>query len=83
MTAAFVSKARLILVSTSLKLVGNLTIDFHLILNCPKHFKDGCNKITCSRCGALQCYLCKAPVEDYRHFVGQGAPNPNNKCPLW
>jgi hypothetical protein len=30
------------------------------------------------------CYLCREPVNDYRHFFGQGAqPTAEAKCPLW
>ncbi len=46
--------------------------------------QDGCNKITCSSCGARMCYICRKPVKDYSHFYGQGAqPSANSRCPLW
>ena len=32
--------------------------------------EEVCNKMACS-CGALMCYLCKKPVEDYTHFYEQ------------
>lgn len=52
---------------------------------CSKPFvkTDGCNKMTCE-CGASMCYLCREPVRDYKHFVGQGGlPGPGQQCPLW
>ncbi|KAJ4432000.1 hypothetical protein ANN_20614 [Periplaneta americana] len=33
--------------------------------------ESGCNKMTCS-CGAMMCYICRQPVQDYTHFNGQG-----------
>lgn len=33
--------------------------------------EDGCNKMSCV-CGAQMCYICDKPVNDYRHFEGQG-----------
>jgi len=54
--------------------------------NCKTRYmkEDGCNKMTCPKCRALMCYLCKQPVKDYSHFYGQGSgPGPDKKCPLW
>lgn len=37
---------------------------------------DGCNKMTCNKCGTYQCYVCKQTITGYEHFgVGPG------KCP--
>ncbi|KAE9549396.1 hypothetical protein FO519_007386, partial [Halicephalobus sp. NKZ332] len=51
--------------------------------------EDGCNKMEC-RCKALQCYLCRQPVEDYSHFCECGwkgtsgkCPTCSKSCPLW
>ena len=55
-------------------------------LQCKKPFvkQDGCNLIKCE-CGAKMCYLCRKPVKNYDHFVGEGGtPNPPHQiCPLW
>jgi len=47
---------------------------------CAKPFVKlhGCNKMTCN-CGNLQCYVCGANIQDYRHFERQGG----SKCPLY
>ncbi|KAK4211547.1 hypothetical protein QBC37DRAFT_375899 [Rhypophila decipiens] len=29
---------------------------------------DGCNKIICSKCRAIQCYICQQTIKDYTHF---------------
>ncbi|KAK7547286.1 hypothetical protein IWX49DRAFT_552915 [Phyllosticta citricarpa] len=38
----------------------------------------GCNKMTCTSCRNLQCYVCSKDVKDYHHF-GEG----RDKCPLY
>ncbi|KAH9865798.1 hypothetical protein J1614_009385 [Plenodomus biglobosus] len=38
----------------------------------------GCNKMTCSHCRNVQCYVCSKNVTDYNHF-GEAQ---RNKCPL-
>lgn len=53
---------------------------FHVVFrNCHKCGKGivketGCNKMKCV-CGALMCYICRKPVQDYTHFNGQGGDN--------
>lgn len=43
----------------------------------------GCNKMSCSKCGTKQCYVCSKTVADYQHFdsVPHGA-GPGG-CPLY
>ncbi|GAA5953620.1 hypothetical protein JCM3765_006919 [Sporobolomyces pararoseus] len=62
-----------------------------MIRSCPKcqlrYYKgEACNKITCSKCGTISCYICQSIVKDYTHF-DQSAPGSTNgnssKCPLW
>ncbi|KAK5701425.1 hypothetical protein LTR17_022618 [Elasticomyces elasticus] len=59
---------------------------------CKKQFiKDyGCNKMACSSCGNLQCYVCSASVKDYNHFdqapnraLNPGNPATAKMCPLY
>jgi IBR domain, a half RING-finger domain len=40
---------------------------------------DGCNKMTCSNCRAIMCYVCKKDItgQNYEHFGAGGA-----RCPL-
>ncbi|EMD61715.1 hypothetical protein COCSADRAFT_39416 [Bipolaris sorokiniana ND90Pr] len=40
--------------------------------------EQGCNKMTCTHCRNLQCYVCSQNVTDYRHF-GDGQAG---RCPL-
>ena len=44
---------------------------------------DGCNKITCTRCGAVQCYVCRKTVKDYSHFNNRERGGKNGQCPLF
>ncbi|KAJ3428349.1 e3 ubiquitin-protein ligase [Anaeramoeba flamelloides] len=41
---------------------------------------QGCNKIVCSNCGEIMCYLCQKSInqEKYKHFSKTG-----DKCRLW
>eukprot|EP00563_Minutocellus_polymorphus_P008726 CAMPEP_0181021748 /NCGR_PEP_ID=MMETSP1070-20121207/1145_1 /TAXON_ID=265543 /ORGANISM="Minutocellus polymorphus, Strain NH13" /LENGTH=549 /DNA_ID=CAMNT_0023098641 /DNA_START=189 /DNA_END=1838 /DNA_ORIENTATION=- len=43
---------------------------------------DGCNKMTCSKCRCISCYLCKQPIEGYAHFCNKHDCK-CNKCHLW
>ncbi|KAH6659388.1 hypothetical protein BKA67DRAFT_12531 [Truncatella angustata] len=45
--------------------------------------EDGCNKITCTRCGTLQCYVCRQTVKDYSHFNDRTRGGKNGQCPLF
>ncbi|KAJ7632726.1 hypothetical protein FB45DRAFT_913292 [Roridomyces roridus] len=67
-----------------------------LMRNCPKcqkaFIKDaGCNKMSCTNCGTLSCYICRQTITGYEHFGQQpGQPMPaagssknGDKCPLW
>ncbi|ORY15631.1 hypothetical protein BCR34DRAFT_477776 [Clohesyomyces aquaticus] len=38
----------------------------------------GCNKMTCTKCANVQCYVCSKDVRNYDHF----ADNVPNRCPL-
>lgn len=44
--------------------------------------QDGCNKITCTRCWTVQCYVCRQAVKDYSHFNDARRGKPG-KCPLY
>ncbi|GAA6060626.1 hypothetical protein JCM10212_006377 [Sporobolomyces blumeae] len=59
-----------------------------LIRSCPKCQapfvkSDGCNKITCSRCNALSCYICQKQVKGYEHFEQRMGATGSSKCPLF
>ncbi|GAA6012212.1 hypothetical protein JCM10207_002762 [Rhodosporidiobolus poonsookiae] len=69
-----------------------------LIRRCPKpgcgepYIKENgtCNKITCSSCRTLSCYICNAIISDvgYRHFKNAGSNAPGGSvagatCDLW
>nr|XP_031857357.1 uncharacterized protein CI109_007221 [Kwoniella shandongensis]KAA5524429.1 hypothetical protein CI109_007221 [Kwoniella shandongensis] len=62
-----------------------------LIRKCPKCAKpfikdSGCNKIYCTKCGALSCYICRKAIAGYDHFdqtPGGGQAKVVGRCPLW
>lgn len=41
---------------------------------------EGCNKMTCNRCGNKQCYACSANITGYEHFGNGGL---DGKCPAY
>ncbi len=43
----------------------------------------GCNKITCTRCRTIQCYVCRETVRDYSHFNDTSRGGKNGQCPLF
>ncbi|KAI0001329.1 hypothetical protein BJV74DRAFT_819893 [Russula compacta] len=65
-----------------------------LMRNCPKCQKAfvkeyGCNKMTCTYCRTLSCYVCRSIIKGYDHFdesrpgSAQRAGSSSKKCPLW
>ncbi|KAI1209831.1 uncharacterized protein F4807DRAFT_460122 [Annulohypoxylon truncatum] len=44
---------------------------------------DGCNKIKCTRCGTLQCYVCRATIKTYSHFNDEARGGAEGRCPLF
>jgi len=45
--------------------------------------ESGCNKIVCSRCKTMSCYVCSAIVKDYSHFNDSGRGGRTGNCPLF
>ncbi|ORY58171.1 uncharacterized protein BCR38DRAFT_353404, partial [Pseudomassariella vexata] len=45
--------------------------------------QDGCNKITCTRCRTIQCYVCRQTVKDYSHFNDTSRGGKEGQCPLF
>ncbi|KAL7415104.1 hypothetical protein BDY24DRAFT_383722 [Mrakia frigida] len=49
--------------------------------------EQGCNKMTCTACRTVFCYVCSAVITDYSHFDQSPAdyskPKDKDKCPLW
>ncbi|KAF2735468.1 hypothetical protein EJ04DRAFT_434943 [Polyplosphaeria fusca] len=41
--------------------------------------ESGCNKMRCSKCNNLQCYVCSEDIKDYNHF---GDTHTTGRCPL-
>ncbi|KIR76730.1 E3 ubiquitin-protein ligase RNF216 [Cryptococcus gattii EJB2] len=63
-----------------------------LIRNCPKCTKpfvkdSGCNKIICTTCRTMSCYVCRKIITGYEHFDRQTsnctAARDKGKCRLW
>ncbi|WVQ94567.1 hypothetical protein IAU59_001647 [Kwoniella sp. CBS 9459] len=63
-----------------------------LIRKCPKcakpYIKDsGCNKIYCSKCHTMSCYICQKQIQGYDHFdqnpANYKAGKTAGKCALW
>ena len=56
-------------------------------MKCHRRFykEEGCNRVTCTHCKAMTCYLCGAQVLDgYNHFYGVGGERTETKsCPLY
>ncbi|KAI0872935.1 hypothetical protein GGS24DRAFT_491117 [Hypoxylon argillaceum] len=44
---------------------------------------DGCNKIRCSKCGTLQCDVCRKTIKDYSHFNDLKRGGKDGQCPLF
>ncbi|KAK3502517.1 hypothetical protein B0T13DRAFT_394231 [Neurospora crassa] len=44
--------------------------------------ESGCNKMTCPRCRAMQCYVCRQPC-DYNHFDDLNRGGRKGNCPLF
>lgn len=43
----------------------------------------GCNKMTCTKCRSLQCYVCSETVTSYDHFNDQARGGKTGNCPLF
>ncbi|KAI0116912.1 hypothetical protein F4814DRAFT_266602 [Daldinia grandis] len=44
---------------------------------------NGCNKICCTKCHTLQCYVCRQTITDYKHFDDSSRGGKNGQCPLF
>ncbi|KAF3064071.1 hypothetical protein GL218_01990 [Daldinia childiae] len=44
---------------------------------------NGCNKICCTKCRTMQCYVCRQTIKDYRHFDDSSRGGKNGQCPLF
>ncbi|KAI8962318.1 hypothetical protein F5Y11DRAFT_195727 [Daldinia sp. FL1419] len=44
---------------------------------------NGCNKIYCTKCGKMQCYVCRQTIVDYKHFDDASRGGKNGQCPLF
>lgn len=44
---------------------------------------DGCNKVACTRCRTLQCYVCRKTITSYNHFNDTTRGGRQGQCPLF
>ncbi|KAL7628998.1 hypothetical protein AAE478_000516 [Parahypoxylon ruwenzoriense] len=44
---------------------------------------DGCNKIYCTRCNTMQCYVCRQTIQNYSHFNDVSRGGKQGRCPLF
>ncbi|KAI1095048.1 hypothetical protein F5B19DRAFT_443173 [Rostrohypoxylon terebratum] len=44
---------------------------------------DGCNKVMCTRCRTLQCYVCRKTINSYNHFNDTARGGQKGQCPLF
>ncbi|TRX96607.1 hypothetical protein FHL15_002509 [Xylaria flabelliformis] len=44
---------------------------------------DGCNKVRCTKCGTLQCDVCRQTIKDYTHFDDTKRGGKLGQCPLY
>ncbi|KAI1656771.1 hypothetical protein F4813DRAFT_363277 [Daldinia decipiens] len=44
---------------------------------------NGCNKICCTKCHTLQCYVCRQTITGYKHFDDSSRGGKNGQCPLF
>ncbi|KAI1369272.1 hypothetical protein F5Y08DRAFT_149456 [Xylaria arbuscula] len=44
---------------------------------------DGCNKIRCTKCGTIQCDVCRKTIKDYSHFNDTKRGGKTGQCPLF
>ncbi|KAI0200002.1 hypothetical protein F4808DRAFT_174473 [Astrocystis sublimbata] len=53
--------------------------------NCKNPFVklDGCNKIRCTKCGTMQCDVCRKTIKDYSHFNDPRRGGKPGQCPLF
>ncbi|KAI1462140.1 hypothetical protein F4805DRAFT_195364 [Annulohypoxylon moriforme] len=44
---------------------------------------EGCNKVMCTRCRTLQCYVCRQTIVSYNHFNDTSRGGQEGRCPLY
>ncbi|KAI0401277.1 hypothetical protein F4802DRAFT_609555 [Xylaria palmicola] len=45
--------------------------------------QDGCNKVRCTKCGTLQCDVCRMTINGYSHFNDINRGGKTGQCPLF